>query len=123
MLRHALHAKIHRAHVTQCNLDYVGSITIDQELLDAVGMRVNEKVLVADCVTGKRWETYVFKGEPGSRIIGINGAAAHLTGVGNPVLILSFCMLTEEEMSTHHPKVIVCDQDNQIQQSIEYDPE
>lgn len=123
MLRETLFGKIHGAAVTQCDPDYVGSITIDTDLLDATGIRINEKVLVCDVDSGSRFETYVFKGERGSGIIGINGAAARLTSPGNTVLIMSFCLLTPEEMSTHRPKVAIVGEGNTVGQLIEYDPE
>lgn len=123
MLRETLFGKIHGAAVTQCDPDYVGSITIDTDLLDATGIRINEKVLVCDVDSGSRFETYVFKGERGSGIIGINGAAARLTSPGNTVLIMSFCLLTPEEMSTHRPKVVIVGEGNTVGQLIEYDPE
>jgi aspartate 1-decarboxylase len=123
MLREVLYAKIHRAVVTECSPDYMGSITIDPDLLDAVGMRINEKVLVADVDNGSRFETYVFKGRRGSGVIGVNGAAAKLTGVGHVVLIMSFALMTEEEMRTHHPKVVLCTPDNRIGTLLEYDPD
>ena len=98
MLREALYAKIHYAVVTECHPDYMGSITIDPLLLEATGIQLNEKVLVADCDNGNRFETYVFEGERGSGIIGVNGAAANLTGIGHRILVLSFCQLTAEEL-------------------------
>ncbi len=122
MLREALFAKIHQAVVTDCNVDYTGSIVIDQDLLDATGMVANEKVLVGDCENGSRFETYILPGKRGSREIGINGAAAKLSAVGHRVIILSFCQLTPEEMAEHRPKVVVCDSKNGIAKMIEYDP-
>lgn len=123
MLREVLYAKIHRATVTHCNPDYMGSITIDPDLLDATGLRLNEKVLVADVDNANRFETYIFKGERGTGVIGVNGAAAKLSGVGHVVLIMSFALMTEEEMRSHRPKVVLCTSDNRIAQRIEYDPE
>lgn len=120
MLREMLFAKIHRATVTQCNPDYMGSITIDPDLLDATGLVVNEKVLVADCDNGQRFETYIFLGERGSGEIKVNGAAANRTGIGHQVLIMSFCQMTEEEMRTHRPKVVICDEHNRIAERLEY---
>lgn len=120
MLREVLFAKIHRATVTDCNVDYMGSITIDPVLLEATGMVVNEKVLVADCDNGQRFETYVFLGESGSGEIKVNGAAARRTGVGHKVLIMSFCQLTPQEMATFRPKVVICDEHNRIADFIEY---
>ncbi len=122
MLRHALLAKIHHAVVTECDPTYTGSITIDRDLLVATGMMVNEKVLVADCENGNRFETYVFEGEPGSGAIAVNGAAANITGVGHRLLILAFCQVTEEEMARHRPRVVVCDARNRIAEVIVYDP-
>lgn len=122
MLREVLYAKIHMATVTQCNPEYSGSITIDSDLLDATGLRVNEKVLVADANSTNRFETYVFEGESGSGIIGVNGAAAQLTGIGHRVIIMSFCHLDEREFSEHRPKVVICDADNRVEKLIQYDP-
>ncbi|TVQ58291.1 MAG: aspartate 1-decarboxylase [Phycisphaerales bacterium] len=120
MLREMLYAKIHRATVTDCNPDYMGSITIDPVLLEATGMVVNEKVLVADCNNGERFETYIFLGDRGSGEIKVNGAAADLTGIGHQVLVMSFCQLEETELRTHRPKVVICDRDNGIAELIEY---
>ena len=122
MLREALFAKIHQACVTECDVDYTGSIVIDQDLLDASGMLANEKVLIGDCENGSRFETYIIPGDRGTGEIVINGAAANLTEAGHRVIILSFCQLTIEEMAEHRPNVIVCDRDNNIVQRIEYDP-
>lgn len=120
MLREVLFAKIHRATVTECHPDYMGSITVDPDLLDAVGMLVNEKVLVADCNNGARFETYIFLGERGSGEIKVNGAAADLTGIGHEVLIMSFCQLDAKELQTHRPKVVICTKNNTIGELIEY---
>ena len=123
MLRETLFGKIHGAAVTQCDPDYVGSITIDTDLLDATGIRINEKVLVCDVDSGSRFETYVFKGASGSGIIGINGAAARLTAPGNTVLIMSFCQLTLDEMESHRPRVAIIGEGNRVDRMIEYEPE
>ena len=120
MHREVLYAKIHMATVTQCDPDYMGSITIDPVLLDAVGMVVNEKVLVADCDNGNRFETYIFLGERGSGEIHVNGAAANITGIGHRVLIMSFCQVNEVELATHRPKVVICDEQNGIADLIRY---
>ncbi|MCL4211626.1 MAG: aspartate 1-decarboxylase [Phycisphaeraceae bacterium] len=122
MLREMLFAKIHRAVVTACDPNYMGSITIDPDLLEATGMVVNEKVLVADCDNGQRFETYIFRGERGRREIIVNGAAANRTGIGHHVLIMSFCHLTPEEMRAHRPKVAICRPDNTIERVLRYDP-
>lgn len=123
MLREALFAKIHRATVTECNPDYMGSITIDPILLDAVGLRVNEKVLIADVTNAQRFETYIFKGKRGSGEICVNGAAANRTGVGHIVLVMSFCHLTLEEFKSHRPKVVLVGPRNSIAKVIEYEPD
>ena len=112
MLTRLLKAKIHRATVTQTDVAYHGSITIDQDLLDASGLVVNEAVLVADCENGKRFETYVIAGERGSGIIGINGAAALLSGVGHSVIILAFVLATPTEIPAHRAKVVLVDKAN-----------
>ena len=122
MLRNALFAKIHQAVVTECHPDYSGSITIDADLLDATGMLRNEKVLIADCENGNRFETYIFAGERGSGVVGVNGAAANITGVGHRVIIIAFCTLTSEEMAEHRPKVVICDRNNKVTELIEYEP-
>ena len=121
MIRTFLHAKIHHARVTECSPEYSGSVTIDQDLLDATGMLPNEKVLIADCENGNRFETYIFSGPRGSGVIGINGAAAKLTAVGNRVILITYCQLDAAEQATHRPKVIICDAENGIAESIEYD--
>jgi aspartate 1-decarboxylase len=122
MLRQVLYAKIHRAVVTDANPEYMGSITIDPILLEATGMVVNEKVLVADCETGSRFETYIFLGEQGSGAVVVNGAAAHRTAVGHHVLVMSFASMSPEEMAAHHPKVVICDERNGIAELLTYDP-
>lgn len=120
MLRHALHAKIHHATVTYCDADYVGSITIDRDLLDASGMRANEKVLVADCDSAARFETYVIPGERGSGVIGVNGACARLSGIGHKLIVMSFCMVTDEEFATHRPRVVIAGPGNGVAQVMAY---
>lgn len=107
--------------MTYCEPDYMGSITIDADLLDAVGMRVNEKVLVSDVTSGSRFETYVFRGERGSGVIGVNGAAARLSGIGHLVIIMSFCILDEEALGRHRPKVALCTPENRVERLITYD--
>ena len=120
MLKKVLTGKIHQARITQCDLDYVGSITIDEDLLRATGMVPNEFVNIADLDNGARFETYVIKGEAGSGIIGINGAAAHLVSQGDRIIIFSMAQMTEQEISSHTAKVVVCNEDNRIEQELEY---
>ena len=107
-----LKGKIHRATVTQAELDYVGSITIDQDLLDASGIREYEKVQVADVDNGSRLETYAIAGEAGSGVICLNGAAAHLVNVGDKVIIMCYCQMSPEEASEHAPHVVFVDENN-----------
>jgi len=114
-----LKAKIHQATVTQTNLDYHGSITIDTDLLRATGLFPNEQVLVADCENGNRFETYIIPGPAGSGIIGINGAAARLSAVGNRVLVMAFVSAAPDEVSKHVAKIIVLDKTNHIVERIE----
>lgn len=122
MLREVLHSKIHRAIVTAARPDYVGSITIDEELLRECGMRVSDKVAVANCRNGERFETYIFRGEPGSRVIEVNGAAAHLVEAGDPVIIMHYAWMSDEEYARHHPKVLVMAEGNRIAERMEYKP-
>lgn len=109
-MRSLLRSKIHLATVTEANPDYVGSITIDLDLIEAVDLWPGEKVLVASATTGARLETYVLEGERGSGVIGINGAAAHLINAGEKVIIMGF-ELCEKPVE---PKVILVDGDNRI---------
>ena len=122
MIRKVLHSKIHQAVVTEARPDYQGSLTIDANLLDATGIRPTDAILVANCETGSRFETYVFRGEPGSGIIGINGAAAHLASPGDKVIIIHWAHMTDEEAARHHPRVILMNEDNTIREAINYDP-
>jgi aspartate 1-decarboxylase len=114
MMRHILTSKIHRATVTEADLDYVGSITVDTDLLDAAGLVEGEKVLVVDVTNGSRLETYCIRGVRGSGVIGINGAAAHLVSPGDVVILMAFGLLTTEELAEHEPKVVFVDADNRI---------
>ncbi len=120
MMRKVLLSKIHQATVTHCDLDYVGSITIDADLLRATGMRPSECVLIADINNGNRFETYIFEGEAGSGVIGLNGAAARLAQVGDQLIICSFGLMDESELDNHQPRVVVCDKHNGIQRRLTY---
>jgi aspartate 1-decarboxylase len=114
MLLKKLRAKIHRATVTEACVDYVGSITIDKDMLDASGIQVGECVLVADLADGQRFETYVFEGEAGSGVICVNGAAARLVDVGDKVIIMAYGYVTLEEAATLEPKVVLMGEGNEI---------
>lgn len=120
MLSKLLKAKIHRATVTFTDVSYHGSITIDPALLKAAGMLLNEAVLVADCDNGNRFETYIIPGEVGSGTIGINGAAARLTAVGNTVIIMTFGQLADDELAAHRSRVVLVDGQNRPTQIIEH---
>jgi aspartate 1-decarboxylase len=118
MLIKLLRAKIHNATVTQTDVNYHGSITIDADLMKACGLMANEAVIVADCENGSRFETYVIVGEAGTGIIGINGAAARLSKVGNRVIIMSFAMLTPEEAAKHQSRVVIADKNNRAAEKL-----
>lgn len=114
MLRTLVNGKIHRATVTQADLHYVGSITVDETLMKAADLVEGEKVQVVDVTNGARLETYVITGAAGSGVICINGAAAHLVSPGDLVIIMSFLQLDEAEVIVHEPKVVHVDSDNAI---------
>jgi len=107
-------SKIHRVKVTQAELNYVGSITIDEDLMDAAGILENEQVHVVNNNNGERLITYVIKGERGTGIICLNGAAARKAQVGDVVIIISYGMMTQEEAKTFKPKVVFPDENNKI---------
>lgn len=114
MWRTVLSGKIHRATVTHADLHYVGSITVDSELLAASGILEGEKVQVVDITNGNRLETYTIAGKAGSGVIGINGAAAHLIDPGDLIIIITYQMGTQAEIAEHKPKVVHVDAENRI---------
>ncbi len=122
MFRTLLGGKIHRATVTEANLNYVGSITIDEDLLDAAGICVNEKVAIVNNNNGERFETYTIAGKRGSGVVCLNGAAARLVQKGDIVIIMSYVMLSEPEIQAHQPKVVLADGENKIRDIISYEP-
>ena len=109
-----LKGKIHRATVTQCDLHYEGSITVDADLLKASGILVNEQVDVLNITNGARFTTYAIPGEAGSGIIGINGAAARLCQKGDLVIICAYASMSEEEAKRHLPKIVLLNHDNKM---------
>ncbi|AIQ30800.1 L-aspartate 1-decarboxylase [Paenibacillus sp. FSL P4-0081] len=113
MFRHMMKSKIHRATVTEANLNYVGSITIDENLMEAADLLENEKVQIVDNNNGSRLETYVIPGPRGSGVICLNGAAARLVQPGDTVIIISYAMLSSEELADHKPTVVFVDAGNQ----------
>lgn len=122
MFRTMMNGKIHRARVTEANLNYVGSITIDEDLLDAVGMVANEKVQIVNNNNGARLETYIIPGERGSGVVCLNGAAARLVQEGDVVIIISYVIVPEEKVASHKPKVAIMDENNQIVELIHAEP-
>ncbi|HEX2803107.1 MAG TPA: aspartate 1-decarboxylase [Sphingomicrobium sp.] len=114
MIRVMLKSKIHRATVTQADLDYVGSIAIDRALMDAADLIEGEQVVIADITNGARLETYVIPAPAGSGTVGINGAAAHLVAQGDLVIIMSYAMLEEAEARRSKPRVVHVDERNRI---------
>ncbi|TWS20547.1 aspartate 1-decarboxylase [Tsukamurella asaccharolytica] len=112
MLRTMMTSKIHRATVTEANLHYVGSVTVDADLLDAANLLEGEQVAIVDVTNGARLETYTIAGERGSGVIGINGAAAHLVNPGDIVILIAYGQLNEEELRTYAPSVVFVDADN-----------
>ncbi|MBU7600296.1 aspartate 1-decarboxylase [Streptomyces sp. P38-E01] len=114
MLRTMFKSKIHRATVTEANLNYVGSVTVDADLLDAADLLPGELVHIVDITNGARLETYTIKGERGSGVIGINGAAAHLVHPGDLVILISYGQMEDAEARAHEPRVVHVDTDNRI---------
>ncbi|MBW3544340.1 MAG: aspartate 1-decarboxylase [Bacteroidetes bacterium] len=114
MFIQALKSKIHRVKITQAELHYVGSITIDEDLLDAAGLIEGEKVQVVNVNNGERLETYVIKGERGSGMICMNGPAARKVQVGDVVIIISYAFMTPEEAKSHKPSIIFPDDNNKL---------
>ena len=112
MLIEMLKGKIHRARVTQAELNYVGSVTIDRTLMDAAGILEYEKVQIADVDNGERLETYVIAGEAGSGVICLNGAAARCVSTGDKVIIMAYAQVTPEEAQSFKPKVVFVDDAN-----------
>lgn len=116
-----LKSKIHRATVTQADLNYVGSITIDSDLLRESGILEYEKVEIADITNGNRLETYAIAGEAGSGIICLNGAAAQLVNPGDKIIIMAYANMTPEEAKSHKPTVIFVDEKNAITRKANYE--
>ncbi|WP_078546128.1 aspartate 1-decarboxylase [Litchfieldia alkalitelluris] len=122
MFRTMMSAKIHRARVTEANLNYVGSITIDEDILDAVGMLANEKVQIVNNNNGARLETYIIPGPRGSGTFCLNGAAARLVQKDDIIIVISYVLVGQNELSNHVPKVAIMDENNCIKQLIGNEP-
>ncbi|RZS41209.1 L-aspartate 1-decarboxylase [Herbihabitans rhizosphaerae] len=114
MLRTMFKSKVHRATVTQADLHYVGSLTLDADLMDAADFLPGEQVAVVDVTNGARLETYLIEGERGSGVLGINGAAAHLINPGDLVILISYAQMDEAEAAAYQPKVVFVDEHNKI---------
>ncbi|MGH3737590.1 MAG: aspartate 1-decarboxylase [Micromonosporaceae bacterium] len=114
MMRTMMKSKIHRATVTQADLHYVGSCTVDADLLDAADLLPGEQISIVDITNGARLETYVIPGERGTGVIGINGAAAHLVHPGDLVILISYAVMDDAEARTYAPRVVHVDKDNKV---------
>lgn len=119
MLIEMLYSKIHRATVTDANLNYVGSITVDDELLKASKMRVGQKVEILNINNGERFSTYIIRGESGQRDICLNGAAARKVHKGDKIIIVAYATYNDDELETYKPTVVLVDDDNKITEVIE----
>jgi len=122
MFRTMMKSKIHRATVTEANLHYVGSITIDEQLMEMADLLPNEKVQVVNNHNGARLETYVIPGPRGSGMIGLNGAAARLVQPGDTVIIISYAVMSDEEARKHRPKVLIMHGDNKVASVLSDEP-
>jgi aspartate 1-decarboxylase len=114
MLIEVLKSKIHRARVTEADINYTGSLTVDENLMEEVGLREYERVLVGNISNGNRFETYVIKGDRGSCSICLNGATARLGEVGDVLIVLAFAQIDEEEAKSFSPNIIVLDENNTV---------
>ena len=116
-----LQGKIHRATVTQAELDYVGSITVDEDLLDAAGIKEYQLVQIVDVNNGNRFETYTIAGERGSGVMCLNGAAARCVSVHDKIILMAYAQMTPEEVKKNPPKVVFVDEDNKISRVARYE--
>lgn len=116
-----LKGKIHRATVTQAELDYVGSITVDEDLLDAAGIMEYEKVQIVDIDNGNRFETYTIAGERGSGVMCLNGAAARCVSVHDKIILMAYAEMTPEEARAHRPSVVFVDGKNAVKRITSYE--
>ncbi len=117
----ALKSKIHRATVVQAELNYIGSITVDETLMEKAGIMEYEKVQIVDIDNGSRFETYVISGEKDSGMICLNGAAARMVSVGDKIIIMSYASMTQEELKENPPRVVFVDEDNRVARVTRYE--
>lgn len=122
MFRTMMKSKIHRARVTEADLNYVGSITIDENLMRKVNILPNEKVQIVNNNNGARFETYVIPGEKGSGVICVNGAAARLVEEDDVIIIIAYALVNENELDEFRPKIAIMNEENEIEQFIEEEP-
>lgn len=122
MFRTMMKSKLHRARVTEADLNYVGSITIDEDLLREVDILPNEKVQIVNNNNGARFETYVIPGEKGSGVICVNGAAARLVEEGDVVIIIAYALVDDRDLGEFRPKVAIMNEKNEIEELIEEEP-
>ncbi len=115
MLVTMLKCKLHRATVTECDLNYEGSISIDPKLIGAAGLLINERVEIYNIDNGERFATYVIEGEKGSGVIGLNGAAARKACVGDKLIICAYAQMSEEEAKAHSPKIVIVGKNNRAE--------
>ena len=122
MLLTLLKAKLHKATVTEANLNYTGSITIDKDIIDQAGIFIHEKVQIVNNNNGARFETYVIEGKSGSGVLCLNGAAARLVQPGDKVIIMAYAFFSEEEAKTYKPTVVMVDEKNKVREirTVEY---
>lgn len=122
MFRTMMKSKLHRARVTQADLNYVGSITIDESLMKEVDILPNEKVQIVNNNNGARFETYVIPGEKGSGVMCVNGAAARLVEEGDIIIVIAYAMVSDSDLKEFRPKIAIMNEDNTIDQFIEEEP-
>jgi len=115
-----LYSKLHRATVTDANLNYVGSITIDRDLLDSAGLIVGQKVDIVNINNGERFSTYVIEGERGKKDMCLNGAAARKAEIGDKIIVIAYANMTPEEAKNYKPKVVLLGEDNSIEEIKDY---
>ena len=118
MLKQMLNAKIHRATVTRADLNYEGSLTIDRDLMDAVGILSFEKIKIYNITNGERFDTYAIEGPRGSGVIGLNGAAARKGMAGDLIIIVTYGIYSEEELQNYHPRIILLNERNQVKETL-----
>lgn len=122
MFRTMMKSKIHRARVTEADLNYVGSITIDENLMREVDILPNEKVQIVNNNNGARFETYVIPGEKGSGVMCVNGAAARLVEEGDVIIVIAYALVNDADLGEFRPKIAIMDENNEIEQFIEEEP-